>query len=228
MTLVPIWHIKRIKTDHKYFTFSSPEATDAIINYLKDLNRKCKGYEERNRKPQLSITSETSLFLNRHLKGVSPTLMSITIKRLNNKAGYSNTNDSRYIRPHILRKIFASTLEKNKMPHLMTRWIMGHNLDNTTSAYFKADPEVIKEEYIEVLKYLTTNAVEIKLINQYEDLSEKLDQKDKEYSELQKQLLENKNEFELREIEFRKMKQRMDAWEKLQLNKQFHKDISKD
>ncbi|WP_048190710.1 site-specific integrase [Methanobacterium sp. SMA-27] len=169
--IVPLWHIIRIKTDHKYFTFSSPEATNAIMNYLKDLNRKCKRYEERNRKAQLTLTPETSIFLNRHLEGVSPTLMSLTIKRLNNKAGFSNQNDSRYIRPHILRKIFASTLEKNKMPHLMIRWIMGHNLDKTTSAYFKADPQAVKEEYLEVLNYLTTNAVEIKLINQYEDLN---------------------------------------------------------
>ena len=32
----------------------------------------------------------------------------------------------------------------------MTRWMMGHTLDSTTSAYFKADPESVKEEYTQV------------------------------------------------------------------------------
>ena len=34
---------------------------------------------------------------------------------------------------------------------------MGHTLDSTTSAYFKADPQSIKEEYVQVLNHLTTN-----------------------------------------------------------------------
>ncbi len=43
------------------------------------------------------------------------------------------------------------------MPHLMTRWLMGHKLDPTTSAYFKADPETLKEEYIQIVEQLNVN-----------------------------------------------------------------------
>ena len=182
--IVPIWQIKRIKTDHKYFTFSSPESSDAIKNYLGDLNRKCKRYEENSRKANLTFTPGTNLFLNRHLDPISPTLMSLTYQRLNEKAGFNKSNGTLYIRPHILRKVFASTLEKNKMPHLMTRWLMGHNLDNTTSAYFKADPQAVKEEYVTLLDQLTTDKVVIKVVNQYEDLNKKLDLKDDEIIKL--------------------------------------------
>jgi integrase len=199
--IIPLWQIKRIKTDHKYFTYSSPESLDAIMNYLEDLNRKVKRYVEKDRIANLTFKPDTNLFLNRHLCPISPTLMSLTYQRLNEKAGFSKSNDSRYIRPHILRKVFASTLEKNKMPHLMTRWLMGHNLDSTTSAYFKADPQTIKEEYLKALNYLTTNAVEIKLINQYEDLAEKLDQKDDEIIKLKaekdEEMAEMKRELKL-------------------------------
>ena len=227
--LVPIWSVRRVKTGNDFFTFSSPEASDALLEYFKDLNRRVIRYDKNKRtKSEFEFIPETSLFRNFYNRPIQTDSMSRTFQRLNYKAGFEKVNNKIFIRPHSLRQVFASTLEKNKMPHLMTRWLMGHALDHTTFAYFKADPVALKEEYLKVLNYLTTNAVEIKVINQYEDLSEKLDQKDKEYSKLQKQLQENKNESELREIEFRKMKQRMDAWEKLQLNKQFHKDISMD
>jgi len=67
------------------------------------------------------------------------------------------------VRPHALRKLFASTLEKNNFPYIANRHILGHSVDKTTGAYFKADPDAVKEEYIQILNHLTTNQVEIKV-----------------------------------------------------------------
>nr|WP_054858702.1 hypothetical protein [Methanobacterium formicicum] len=49
---------------------------------------------------------------------------------------------------------------------------MGHSVDGTTASYFKADPEAVKQEYITILDHITTNKVEIKIVNQYEDLKQ--------------------------------------------------------
>lgn len=39
-------------------------------------------------------------------------------QRINERAGFEKRNGRFLIRQHSLRKVFASTLEKNKMPHL--------------------------------------------------------------------------------------------------------------
>jgi len=33
--IIPTWHVERVKTGEPYFTFSSPESIEAILNYLK-------------------------------------------------------------------------------------------------------------------------------------------------------------------------------------------------
>ena len=191
--IIPLWQIKRVKTDKQYFTFSSPESTEAIINYIDDLNRRNKKLIMNNRKSQLKLTPNTQLFLSRHMTGMSETVMSIAYKRLNEKAGFEKIDRKVFIRPHILRKIFASTLEKNKMPHLMTRWMMGHMLDSTTSAYFKADPESIKEEYIQILSHLTTNQkIKVKTVTTegYDQLLKDSKEKEEKIKIMEKQIAE--------------------------------------
>ena len=150
---IPFWDVIRIETTNNYFTFSSPESIVSIINYLEDLNR----LHNRKYKTDIEITPKTKLFLNNRFKSVDENLITINYRRLNAKAGYKRSDGSNYIRPHVLRKVFASTLERNKMPHLMTRWLMGHKLYPTTSAYFKADPETLKEEYIQIVEQLNVN-----------------------------------------------------------------------
>jgi len=42
---------------------------------------------------------------------------------------------------------------------------MGHKLDPTTSAYFKEDPETLKEEYIQVVEQINVNQdIEVKTV----------------------------------------------------------------
>ncbi len=50
------------------------------------------------------------------------------------------------------------------MPHLMTRWLLGHTIEGTTNAYFKADLESVREEYIEIVNKLSTSKVEVKIV----------------------------------------------------------------
>ena len=173
---IPFWNVIRIKTTNHYFTFSSPESIVSLINYLEDLNR----LHNKKYKTDIEITPKTKLFLNNRFKSINENLIQITYRRLNEKAGYKRPDGTNYIRPHVLRKVFASTLERNKMPHLMTRWLMGHKLDPTTSAYFKADPETLKEEYIQIVEQLNVNQdIEVKTVTTegYDQLL--IDSKDK-------------------------------------------------
>lgn len=161
---VPLWQIKRIKTDHPYFTFSSPESIDRIIVYLEDLNYKFPDF-----KPNLNDKLFRSLKTNNPLTTSDIGGMYVYI---NKKRGFRKNGAHYVIRPHSLRKLFASTLEKARVQHLTTRWLLGHSIDRTTSAYFKADPEALKEEYVEVLDQLTTDKVQIKIINKYEEIKQ--------------------------------------------------------
>lgn len=156
------WNIIRIKTGNHYFTFTSPEATDYILKYLKELYLK---------HPEYNPKSEDTLFRNNNVP-ITPHSVSEMFRAINLRLGLREINNRVVVRPHNLRKYFATTLEKAKMPHLSTRWLMGHNLDDTTSSYFFADPETLRADYIGVLDQLTTSKVEIKVVNQFEDIKQ--------------------------------------------------------
>lgn len=164
--LIPTWKIRRVKTDKPYFTFNSPQATDAILEYL----------DQHYRAHKWQPKPEDQLFRHHNIP-ITPTAVSMQYRRINEKAGFPKVNDRILIRPHSLRKLFATTLERNRMPHLMTRWLLGHTIDNTTNAYFKADSETLKVEYIEIVNQLSTDQVEVKIIRNdaYDEVIAKID-----------------------------------------------------
>jgi integrase len=192
--LIPLWQIRRIKTGTNFFTFNTPEASDAIKDYLIDLNRISSRFEDTAKlKSEFKFSPKNKLFVNSHLNPMSPYNMSRIFVKLNIKAGFEKVDGKIYVRPHTLRKLFASTLEKNKMPHLMIRWIMGHELDQTTGSYFKADPIAVKEEYIQIVTYLTVNTNEEAkpiTIEGYDQLIEDSKHKDKKLKALEEQVQE--------------------------------------
>lgn len=163
---IPKWDIVRIKTNQPYFTFSSPESIDKIIDYLELLSTKHPDYTP---KPE-----DTLLRTIKGNKPVTDNAMSSMFNRKSQALEIRRINRRSVIRPHTLRKYFATTLESNKIPHLVTRRLMGHTIDNTTSAYFRPDPETMKEYYIDAIDQLTTNKVQIKVIDRYEDVTKRM------------------------------------------------------
>lgn len=111
---MPLWCVTRVKIGKPYFTFSSPEASDLIYEYLKELHRDF---------PDYNPIPEDTLFRVRN-KPINGRSLSMMFQRINERAGFEKRNGRFLIRQHSLRKVFASTLEKNKMPHLMTRWLI--------------------------------------------------------------------------------------------------------
>lgn len=172
------WQIIRIKTGHHYFTFTSPEATVNIVNYLKDLH-----YHH----PEYNPNLEDTLFRNNNVP-ITPNAVSEMFRRINQRAGLRKVCERILVRPHSLRKYFATTLEKARMPHLTTRWLMGHDLDDTTSSYFFADPETLRADYIEVLDQIQTNKVQTVIVNQLEDVVHEIDSLKNEVVTLKKEI----------------------------------------
>jgi integrase len=156
------WNVKRIKTGNDYFTFSSPESLDRITIYLEELR-----YRNPDYKPKLD--DKLFRFVPNN-KPLSADTIGNTFYYINSHHGFRKVNERYVVRNHNLRKYFATTLEKNKVPHLFTRWMLGHSIDSVTNAYFKPDPEKIKQDYLNVVNELTTNKVEIKVINKYEEI----------------------------------------------------------
>lgn len=217
---VPIWNIKRVKTGNQYFTFSSPENLDFMIDYLDELLFKHPEYQ-----PKPEDTLFRTLRINTPL---TPKNMSVAIYRINHDHGFrkKTINNSYVIHIHTLRKYFATTLEKNKVPHLVTRWLLGHSIDNTTSAYFKADPETLEEDYLEVVDELSTKEVKVKTITTegYDNLLEEL-QKERETRNQENKAKEEKIESLTEKLE--KLEKRQDLIDELQDNPEYLNKVSK-
>ena len=164
--LIPTWKIRRVKTTKPYFTFCSPQATDAILEYL----------DQQYRAYEWQPEPKDQLFRHYELP-ITKAAVARQYQRINKKAGLPKSNGKILIRPHSLRKLFATTLEKNRMPHLMTRWLLGHTIDGTTDAYFKADPEALKLEYLDVVNELCTDEVKVMKITTegYDDVIAKIE-----------------------------------------------------
>ncbi|MBI5679463.1 MAG: site-specific integrase [Methanobacterium sp.] len=161
------WYIIRIKTGNPYFTFSSPESLDRIIIYLEELHHK---HPEYNPKPKDRLFR--SIYSNKPLK---PNNMCSMFNYINRTKGFRRVDNHYVIKNHTLRKYFATTLENMKVPHLTTRKLMGHNIDSVTNTYFKTDVEILKKDYLEALDKLTTNKVQIKVIDKNQELKDEFD-----------------------------------------------------
>lgn len=137
--VVPEWHIKRKKTKNYFYTFSSPESTRAILDYLEV-------------SPPKKL--DDPLFRSKGKK-ISELNFSTYFKRLNERCNFGKRGRQIYFRSHNLRKIFATKLYSAGLSQLTIDFLIAHRLNPITEAYFKADPSKLKSEYLKVLDNLT-------------------------------------------------------------------------
>lgn len=142
--IIGVWeNLKRQKTSHQYFTFSSPESTTAINHYL--------------------LTRE-------HLNSIDLPLFAISGKRLSDR--FKDTNDmlhlgknGKYSRfaTHMLRRYHSTQLSAAGMEEGKIDILQGRKPRSVLyRSYLKIKPSVLKEEYIQCLPYLV-----IEDINKY-------------------------------------------------------------
>ena len=141
--IVPTWYIKRKKTNKFYYTFSSPESSTALINYLR----------ERNNRNTLQPDEKIFLF----------TSCNVTKKfeTINDDMGWGFKGKYRYFRSHALRKYHASNIQ---LPVEYIDELQGRAKNKIHQAYIKTNPEQLKQVYIEhmhnVMIYNTTPSQE--------------------------------------------------------------------
>lgn len=167
--IIPKWNIIRIKTGNEYFTFSSLQSLERLVYYLEDYHYK---YPEFKPKPEDQLIRST--FNGEPLSAIN---IGNTINVVNHSHGFRIAKDGHHaVRSHTMRKLFASLLEKHKVPYLETKWLLGHKVVGSDGAYFYPDPEEIKDDYINVMEHLTTDKSEIKIINSLPEIMEEFEE----------------------------------------------------
>lgn len=136
--VVPIFYLKRIKTNKYYYTFCSPEALSEIINY---------------------ITSRTTkLKLEFPLFDISEQQFIINFRKINEKLGLGKLENGRgRFTSHMLRKYHASQLYNERVSKELVDALQGRGKDQVHSSYFWENPNKLREVYIEHLNCLTIN-----------------------------------------------------------------------
>jgi len=76
--------------------------------------------------------------------------------------------DWQYIRSHNMRKYFISALLNGGADIFFTDFLMGHKIDSTRAAYFRADPEKLKKRYLKYLPFLTIEDTQIRVVESEE------------------------------------------------------------
>jgi integrase len=163
--------LRRGKVDFDFVTFLSPEASKAVLDYLTYRARTAKTNELRrlNQLEKQRVFSDNDhLFIRRKIDPIylqnhdddlrkfdQDSIMKV-YRFISDKA-QKNTpaGDWNLIRSHNMRKYFNSALLNAGADSFHVEFFMGHTLDDTKAAYFRADKEKLKEIYKKYIPYLT-------------------------------------------------------------------------
>ncbi len=134
----------RQKTGRPWATFSSPESSKLILDYLRS-------------DPPESANSplfQNDIHIDRPLSYGSARKYMIY---LNEKAGFKDKRLGSYhfITLKSLRTYFATVLENAKIQEKFIRMMMGHSQGRIRQSYHKLNIALLKEEYIKAIDYLT-------------------------------------------------------------------------
>jgi integrase len=191
------WENGRYKNDIEYMTFSSPEATRAIVEYLR-------------KDPPNS--SDDFLF---RVKGniINENSFNIYFEDLNERLGLgecSKDEIKKYKRINLrnLRSRFGSLIMEAELGYRQIEYMMGHVLPAVQGAYFKLPSEdVMRRAYLKALPHLMIfESIETKVLT---------DERLKEYEERDKQ----------KDKVIKEMMERLDALERDKERKEWLEEI---
>lgn len=140
------WSIQRYKTGMPYYTFNTKESTEALISYFRDREKR-----------KTKIKSNTDfLFVSQRNEKISEAAFSKLFQRANDRAGLGYRDQKhRTLTSHILRKKFGTSLYKAGLDVLEVDWLLGHKISDSRAAYFKTNPDELKEKYKKVVEFIT-------------------------------------------------------------------------
>jgi len=172
----------REKTNTKYTTFLSMEATQAIREYLKD---------RKERTERLGITDDVPyLFVSvykgevKQLDGFAYNMTFIDLAKKMGKEFETDKGTFNALRGHNFRKFFKTQMQNHGLPVWQVESQMGHELSPLDKAYFIEDEHKMKENYV---KHLEAVMVETEVKEVSIEESEKFQKMQAEMSELEDQ-----------------------------------------
>jgi len=170
-TEITILDLRRGKVGFDFVTFLSPEASRAVWDYLTYRGRTIKTGEKKRLKQlekQKIFSDNDYLFIRRHIsseymksRNEEERMLSrdafMKVYRFISEKAQKNTprGDWNLIRSHNVRKFFNSAMLNAGADSFFVEFCMGHTLDDTRAAYFRASPEKLKEIYKKYIPYLT-------------------------------------------------------------------------
>ncbi|WP_440947629.1 tyrosine-type recombinase/integrase [Methanosarcina sp. T3] len=177
-TEITTLHLVRQKVGYEFYTFLSPEASRAIIEYLELRNRTSEINDKQRQEHLLKQKVEYDkngkvigyLFIGRYIPSEYLTAKKNAeeLRKLETKAiqkiyrelsersrKASPSGEWNLVRSHNIRKFFNSTLLANHAELFFTDFLMGHQIDSTRDAYYRADPKALRDEYQKYVPYLT-------------------------------------------------------------------------
>lgn len=148
--MVGTWKLKRQKTNKYFYTFTTPEANNAILQYLKKRN----------------ITSSDEKLFDFNTMTVYR-----TYKQINNdlEMGQAGPGYNR-LRPHMLRKYHASHL-KDHIGMDYVDELQGRGKSSIRESYFYENPRMLREIFIDNMQYVTIQNEKYKNITLSEENS---------------------------------------------------------
>lgn len=132
--IVGTWKLRRQKTNKYFYTFTTPEANTAILDYL--IKR-----EVMNSYDKLFDIQKKTVY--RTYKQINQTL----------QLGKAGPNYNR-LRPHMFRKYHASHL-KDYIGMDYVDALQGRGKSNVRESYFYENPKILKEIYMDNMQHVT-------------------------------------------------------------------------
>ena len=146
--IVPTFSMFRKKTEKKYYTFCTPQATRAICEWLLLRFKVCEVNKDNpDEKVEKEVLWESSLW------NLDPKQISDQFARINKelKLGYGKDGFT-FFRPHNLRKFNGSNIGLSQDNIDL---IHGRSKDRVHAAYIKTNPENLRKIYMSVMDNVT-------------------------------------------------------------------------
>ena len=169
--VIPMFRLKRQKTNKYYYTFCSPEAVTSLISYM--------------------LTLEQELQPTDKLFPIHEDYVTMLFVRINNILKLGKKGTYNRFRSHMLRKFHASQLYNAGLTLDEIDALQGRGKDPTHSSYFLEDPEKLRQKYVEHLDCLTinldVNSLEIKS-PEYIELEQKYNEKEEQVNNMEERV----------------------------------------
>ncbi len=151
---------------------NTPEASRAIIEYLKFRNNRISkrknAYRDSQLEKQKVFSDDDYLFINSRIqkeyvesgndedrKLKDNTFLEL-YRSISEKCNMSSEKGKyNVIRSHNLRRCFYTTLTNNGCNYIVAELLMGHKLPKTQGGYYRTNPEKLRLEYQKYIPYLT-------------------------------------------------------------------------